>query len=345
MCPAKLPVEVEPVEGGCMMAVMMRIFRMMPASMRKSAVSKDGAPDPAKVGTVKRDLHDAFGENPYTIEETVPGKVWHVLYTYEDATMTDPKARADAAKWGIDPNSEKWRQKVLAGAESHGPQAVEACRQDIERFKEWSKRNEFTEEEIRKTFSEELSMAVVKLNSGGLLLYCPVMIREEHGFRAWLEGLGKVEWIVVGSCFHTNYLAGVFKLYPEAKVIGTPASQDKVKLVKGLPRDKYDYNAQDPDQLSHLNSILEKEGATVYYVTGDVGCNSVSVICHKVLLTADLVYGAADGGGCFGINKDDILKGDDKASLRLFRFLLMSNPHTPNGALASYRYKIGSLIF
>ena len=128
MCPAKLPVEVEPVEGGCMMALMLRVFRMMPAGMRKSAVSKESAPDPAKVGTVKRDLHDAFGENPYTIEETVTGKVWHVLYTYEDATMTDPKAREDAAKWGIDPTSEKWKQKVLAGAESHGPGALEACK-------------------------------------------------------------------------------------------------------------------------------------------------------------------------------------------------------------------------
>ena len=48
------------------------VFRMMPASMRKNAVSKDNAPNPAKL---RRDLHDEFGETPYKTEEVVPGKV------------------------------------------------------------------------------------------------------------------------------------------------------------------------------------------------------------------------------------------------------------------------------
>ena len=51
---------------------MTSMCRMMPASMRKNAVSKDNAPNPAKL---RRDLHDEFGETPYKTEEVVPGKV------------------------------------------------------------------------------------------------------------------------------------------------------------------------------------------------------------------------------------------------------------------------------
>ena len=39
-----------------------------------------------------------------------------------------------------------------------------------------------------------------------------VLIREEHGFKAWLDGLGRVDWVVVGSSFHTNYLTSVLEL-------------------------------------------------------------------------------------------------------------------------------------
>ena len=39
-----------------------------------------------------------------------------------------------------------------------------------------------------------------------------VRIREEHGFKTWLDGLGRVDWVVVGSCYHTLYLPATFKL-------------------------------------------------------------------------------------------------------------------------------------
>ena len=103
---------------------MTSVCRMMPASMRKNAVSKDNAPNPAKL---RRDLHDEFGETPYKTEEVVPGKVgiilsmfsnflhvytqvWWVTYTYQDDTLTDPKAREEAKKWGIDPTTEQYKQ-------------------------------------------------------------------------------------------------------------------------------------------------------------------------------------------------------------------------------------------
>ena len=124
--------------------------RMMPASMRKNAVSKDNAPNPAKL---RRDLHDEFGETPYKTEEVVPGKVdissnvlelsnvyiqvWWVTYTYQDDTLTDPKAREEAKKWGIDPTTEQYKQAVLAGAESHGQKYTDTCKADLERISDW----------------------------------------------------------------------------------------------------------------------------------------------------------------------------------------------------------------
>ena len=144
---------------------------MMPASMRKNAVSKDNAPNPAKL---RRDLHDEFGETPYKTEEVVPGKVdiilsmfsnylhvytqvWWVTYTYQDDTLTDPKAREEAKKWGIDPTTEQYKQvqystmqcnvvqysteqymqAVLAGAESHGQKYTDTCKADLERISDW----------------------------------------------------------------------------------------------------------------------------------------------------------------------------------------------------------------
>ena len=54
--------------------------------------------------------------------------------------------------------------------------------------------------------------------------------------------------------------------------------------------------------------------------------------------SADLVYGAHDGDGAFGMTGEQLLEGGiEMTNIRLFRFLLMSKPHSPNGALAQYR--------
>ena len=54
-------------------------------------------------------------------------------------------------------------------------------------------------------------MFVARLGPSSLLLYCPVRVREEHGFKAWLDSLGSVDWVVVGSSYHTLYLPALCK--------------------------------------------------------------------------------------------------------------------------------------
>ena len=110
-------------------------------------------------------------------------------------------------------SSEDYRRKLLAGAASHGEEAVELAKKDLEIAKEWDKKETFTDEEMLEIYSRQLKSFIVKLNNGNLLLYAPVRIRDEVGFGTWIETLGKVEWIVVASSFHTLSLPNVIKRY------------------------------------------------------------------------------------------------------------------------------------
>ena len=110
-------------------------------------------------------------------------------------------------------SSEDYRIKLLAGAASHGEEAVELAKKDIEIAKEWNKKETFTDEEMLEIYSRQLKSFIVKLNNGNLLLYAPIRIRDEVGFGTWIETLGKVEWIVVASSFHTLSLPNVIKRY------------------------------------------------------------------------------------------------------------------------------------
>ena len=64
---------------------------------------------------------------------------------------------------------------------------------------------------MRSCYWNSLNMFVARLGPSSLLLYCPVRVREEHGFKAWLDSLGTVDWVVVGSSYHTLYLPALCK--------------------------------------------------------------------------------------------------------------------------------------
>ena len=343
MAPNKvLPIDgLEPAEMkmmGCnLIPLMSKMFRMMPTKMRKNMLSKQNAPQP---GSQPKDLHDVAGESPYTTEEIVPGNLWSVKYTFEDKTITGDRKYKDMMKmFGMDFLGAE--QKTLAGAKSLGPEFEELCKKDLEVLKAYERKELLTDDDVKKNMNMYIYMFVVKLNSGSLLLYCPLKIREEHGFKAWLDGLGKVEYIVVGASSHTNYLAGVFEQYPEAKIIGPPAASDKIKVINGFPRnlDKFDVNSLDKDELAAVNDELEKEGVKLFSVEGDVATNALAAVTNNILLNCDLVYGSHDGVSAFGLTKEQLLEDNEElATTRLFRCLLMSKPNSPNGTLAKYRF-------
>ena len=208
-----LPVDIEPmkIKAGPfnILPAMVKAYQLMPTSWAHKAYVKQNAPDPTKF---TRDLHDLTGESPYTRVEVVPGRLWEVTYLTENMALTDKKTREGMKVLGIDPTSEVFKEKALAGAASHGPEAVELCKKDLVTALEWYNKTSLTSEEERLAFSDKKRMYVVKLESGELLLYNVIRVREEHGFKAWLDGLGRVGWVVIGSCYHTSYLPHIFKL-------------------------------------------------------------------------------------------------------------------------------------
>lgn len=317
--------------------LMIFLFNLIPDSWRKSMMSKQNAPKP---GVLLKDIYDLTGGSPYEKEEVVPGKVWAVTYKFEDAGATREEAKNEAKVFGMDPSSEKFQKNVLEAAATHGPRAVEVAKADIEKFVRRFNKKTYSEEELKEVLTNKLRMFVVRLSGGSLLLYCPCRIREDAGLKVWLDSLGRVDWIVVGSSYHTLSLPAVIKQYPQARLVGTPAAQDKLKVIEALPRGKFDVNAQDREKLESLNVEMEKEGVKFFYVAGDVGTNALITIAHGVALNVDLIYGKHDGS-VFDIEREDWNSfKDEHFGLRLFYFLTCSKPHSPNGYLATYRFQM-----
>jgi len=315
------------------------IFNLIPDSWRKSMMSKQNAPKPGFVEGLK-DIFDLAGEFPYEKEELVAGKVWTVTYKSEDPGLTRESAKNEAKAFGMEPTSAEFQKKVLESAARLGPEMVEICKKDIEKaIKQFNKKT-FTDEELKECLTSKLRMFVVKLTGGSLLLYSPCRIREDTGLKSWLDSLGRVEWIVVGSSYHTLNLQAVVSQYPHARLVGTQAAQDKLKVINALPRGKFDVNAQDQDKLESLNVEMESQGVKFFYVDGDVATNALVTIAHGVALTVDLIYAKHDGG-VFDISRDDWKQyKDEHSGLRLFYLLTCCKPQSPNGYLATYRFQM-----
>ena len=317
--------------------LMIFLFNLIPDSWRKSMMSKQNAPKP---GVLLKDIYDLTGENPYETEELVPDKVWVITYKTEDAGATREEAKNEAKVFGMDPTSAEFRRKVLEAAANYGPRAVEVCKADIEKSVKRYNKKTYSDEELKEVLTNKLRMFVVRLTGGSLLLYCPCRIREEAGLKSWLDSLGRVDWIVVGSSYHTLSLPAAIRQYPQARLVGTPAAQDKLNVIKALPRGKFDVNAQDSEKLASLNVEMEKEGVKFFYVDGDVGTNALVTVAHGVALNVDLIYGKHDGS-VFDIERDDWNSfKEEHFGLRLFYFLTCSKPHSPNGYLATYRFQM-----
>ena len=160
-----------------------------------------------------KDLYDLNGTIPYKTEEIVPGKLWEITYTFENSARFDEDAKNEMKAFGMDYSSETCITKILEGAASHGENVVETAKKDIQIALEWAEKKTFTDTEMLEGYDNKLKTFVVKLNNGNLLLYAPVQIRDEVGFGTWIESLGKVEWIIVASCYHTLHLQNVLERY------------------------------------------------------------------------------------------------------------------------------------
>ena len=105
----------------------------------------------------------------------------------EDRGKIDAKAKKEAAGFGMDWTKPEVQKKVLAGAASDGEKAVEQAKKDLEQMLTWWKKNDWKMEERFDLPAFKVNSTVVRLNSGGLLLYAPSRIREEEGFAGWVN--------------------------------------------------------------------------------------------------------------------------------------------------------------
>ena len=342
--PRPLHVQVEPmvwkVMGINIFPAVTWIMRRLPDTMRRNTVSQMNAPKPDSQRKFPRDLFDLTGESPYEREEVVPGKVWSVTYTFEDVGDTDRDSKKQMKAFGWDPTDQHFKKKCLDGAASLGPKVVEVCMRDIEKAAEMFRKETFTDEEVKKVLTVKLRMMIVKLNSGSVMIYTPFRIREDAGLKSWIDSLGPVRWLVVGSCSHTLGLQAAFNFWPEAKIVGTPTAEEKMKVINSIPRGKFDINAEDKQQMEKVNAELEVEGVRMFYVMGDVATNALVVVAHGVALSVDLVYGHHQGG-VFHIGPEEWTEfKEDLYNIRLFYYMNCCKPHSPNGYLAIYRFQM-----
>ena len=314
-------------------------MNMLPDEMRKNQLSKKAAPHG------KKDRFDYTGESPYTMSEVVAGRLWQVAYDQEEGLWVSAKGHKEAMGFmGLQPMTESFEERLIAGARVQGEEFVDVAKKDLLTIRYWAAKHErgdteLSTEDIASMPYFVLNMFVVKLASGGVLLYAPVTVRAEvPQFAKWLDDLGPVEWIVVASGSHTLHIRAIAERYPHAKIIGPATAEAKVKLVMDLRGGRFDYLTTDAAELGTVNEILATENIKVINIDGDVN-NAVVVRVDKTLLECDLIYGHGDGIGMFGTDEQRLRQYDPKDwTGRMFKFCMLNKPNSPHGMLPNYRY-------
>ena len=178
-------------------------------------------------------------------------------------------------------------------------------------------------------------MLVVRLASGGLLLYGAVRAREE--VVAWLAALGQVEWVVAPAAYHTLNLSSMLAEFPRARLLAPTQAAAKLRHVGALASDTLHFDSSNIREMVRTRELLAAEGVEVVSLQGDVS-ETILVAAHGFLLVCDLVYGRPDGG-FMGLTGEQLREAREEHTMtRLFKFLKCNKPNSPNGLLANYRF-------
>ena len=321
----KLHVDYEDSMGGNLLASTM--MYMMPKKLMIKGMAPKSRP---------LDVFEVLQKDPYSIKEIEEGRVWIISYTLGGGDPAEGKA------FGMG-NDEETYKKALRAARLKGDEYVEQLEKDWKLWKDYFEIDPklgLSGEYCRKQTSD-LMMVVVKLKSDDILLYCPVVIHNRTTLDSFLKELGTVKYIVIGSSFHTNYLPATTKLFPDAIVIGTTPAEIKLNAVSALKRNKLDFDLLQKDQLQDICSILKKEGVTLHFSEHEVMTNSVFLVAYNTACEVDLLYGHHDGCSCGYRHSfcDSIATfHPEDYAMRIFGLLMMNQPASPNGFLASYRF-------
>lgn len=316
--------------------IMAAINKALPESTRVNTLAKDGAPKSSCIV----DWHDHFGENPYKIEPIVEGKIWSVQRKTEDFFTFGAGAEAMMTMMGLAFTREETRNRVKLAAEAHGEEAAKLAAKDLEWAQEMSdlvEKKGKTEETLKAVGPHTDNMLVAKLNNGDVMLYSPVRVREEHGFAEWLESIGPVKWLVLGSSSHTMEVQSVLERYPDATCIAAQEVFLKLQYTPGVTKKQPDYDYTNPEQLQKVNELLADIDVRLHYIDGDCATNALVAIVHKTALEVDLMYSRCDGGW-MDESLEKLLSSEGSTNSRLIKWALASSPTSPNNALPPYRF-------
>ena len=329
MAPKKLHVTYTDSMDTLPMRLMTKI---LPQGVLKKLMLKMSAPKSRPL-----DIYETLQEDDTKIIEIEDNKVWLVTHTRGGE---DPKGLSGI---GLSPVQKNY-DKIMEAAKPLGEDIVKQAEKDWSTLKDYIAIDpkEGINGEYCKAWRQGSIMVVVKLRSGGLLLYNPVPIHEGTKLDEWMKTMDSVKYVVIGSCYHTLFIPEALKMYPEAICIGTTMAEEKLKAANALPKEKLDYDCLVDSNVQSANEALIPEGVTLKFTKGDMLTQSIFLLAYETGVEVDLLYGHHDECPCDCCKSKGLFAGYDTDPAyfwaRLFRLRLVFKPNSPFGYLPPYRF-------
>mmetsp|Transcript_16908 Transcript_16908/g.39363 ORF Transcript_16908/g.39363 Transcript_16908/m.39363 type:complete len:926 (+) Transcript_16908:64-2841(+) len=258
-----------------------KAFGKLPSCMRAALMQQPPAEDLPDVRVVT-------GSSPFSFTEVVPGQVWLAEYAYQPEAAMGKMMISRAA-------SSEGQKQIFERAENEEELAL--LREDVKkahRCCQMSKAEMAQGGWLKEGYKMLSYMIVLSTSNGGLLLYSPVKVNEEC--KRWLDGLGRVDYIVSPSASHTLFVKSAKLAFPSAMVVASNPAGGKLRKAKVAVDIIYSYKSGDSGT-KQLERLLESD-FDVMPLDADPGCELN--LFHKssgTLCVCDLLYTASSGPG------------------------------------------------
>lgn len=287
--------------------------------LREMALSRQNHADP-KDG-IDAGLQDF---SPYDISEIVKDRLWRVRYQFADKlTFTKDQQMID---WYASMN--------CSLQEPHFDKIPENMRQivrdDLEAIQRLKQEGETSQ--IKEGATSSMDMFVVKLDSGGLLLYNPCCLHPE--MVDFLAERGEVKWLLSPDCLMAQWLPKAVQAYPDAKLIASETMAEKMDSHHDL---EVDYIYSDEEDLPKIKDILGSEGVPIIPMLGECTNQPACILAHGHLIHNSLIYGNLERDMWVNFTRDVWEKpGFPGARMRIHYYQCMSA--SPNRLLPPFKF-------
>jgi len=277
--------------------LVVRLLTLLPKSLN-AYLTTMATDDPKR--KLPEDKQDILGLSPYSWSK-LNEDIWSVQYEYDSMSgFSLLKDKPIPAKIGLDVFNKDLVPQCLASPRPGTDR--DELEKDFQQYFEFLDRflvdkSPPEDKEDRKLWWEMMRAvkygSVVKLKSGGILLYDPPRMRPE--LVDWLTAsLGEVKYIICPSSQHTMFLKGITDTFPNARLIASNMAMQKMRNKGYTKPAECEYTNQ--DELRTENELLASEGIELIYINGDA-MTSALALYHKPsksLLNCDINYAPSD---------------------------------------------------